>query len=217
MTQTNELVVFGTGRDAVELMIDSRGLGAQVQGKITFDRWKILLTSWRSCRKGWELVLADILAYGLEQFGREKVDVALNQLEFDLGDALKALAIGQLSLDLRTETLGSDHYFVLSKANLTAKEQGRWVAIATKEGLKAVELQKSIEAGKVLRQADINRESGRDSGIPTIQGLAFWFDRWERKVGGEDAILAWDRRLKEQWLAEVRPILSLAAKLEETL
>lgn len=209
-------MVFGKGRSAVEVRLGP--LGATVTGKLTFERWKGVLQSWRQCNQSWELVFADLLRYGREQFGPKKVDEALIQMQFDLGDSIKALTIGQLPLDLRTENLSSDHMWVLAKAvDLTAKERARWAAISDKEGLKPVELQKSIEAGKVLRQADIDRVSGHNSGIATIQGLSFWFHQWERKVGGELEILAWDKPRKEAWLAEVRPILILAAKLEETL
>ena len=134
-------------------------------------------------------------------------------MQFDLGDAIKALAIGQLPLDLRTERLTSEHMFVLKKADLTAKEQHHWGAISDKEELTPMELQKSIQAGKVMKRADIDRLSGHNSGIATIQGLNFWFAQWKRKVGGEAGVLAWELSQQEAWLVEVCPIVELAEKV----
>ena len=191
--------------------------GCVIRGKLSYERWLFVLASWRQLKHVWELGFADILNYGRERFGEEKVEEALHQLEFNLQDAQRALAIGQIPLDLRVEELTAEHYYILGKADLTPKERGRWAAIAHKEKLSALELQKSIEAGKVVRLRTIEGMSGRNSGVATIEAISFWFERWENQVGGEKAVLAWGRDVKVAWLTEVRPILDLAAKVEKSL
>lgn len=208
-------MAFGKGRASVEVRIGP--LGATVLGKLTYERWKTVLLSWRRCNGSWMLVFADLLRYGRERFGDKRVDEALFQMQFDLGDSIKALAIGQIPLGLRTERLTSEHMFVLAKADLTEKERRHWAVVSDKEQLKPRELQKSIEAGKVLKQADIDRISGHNSGIATIQGLSFWFAQWKRKVGGDEGVLAWDLRQQEAWLVEVCPIVELAEKVAKSV
>ena len=192
-----------------------------IPGKISYERWRDLLAAWKQIKGIWELGFADFINYGRKQFGEEKVDVALQQLEFDLGDANRALAIGMTPLGLRIEELTVEHYYLLGKAErdgkLTAKERGRWAAVAHKEKLSALELQKSLEAGKVVRLAVIEGMSGRDSGVASIQGISFWFERWESQVGGEEKILSWDKDTKLQFLQHARPIADLVAKVEKSL
>lgn len=191
--------------------------GLRIRGKPTFEQWKELLRTWREASDKFHFGLADLLVYGNEHFGKARVDQVVQQMEFDVADAIRAMSIGQIPLDLRSENLSSEHYFVMARANLSVKEQGRWAAIATKENLTALELQKSIAAGHVVKAEVSSGESGRNSGIATIQGMRFWFERWSSKVGGRDAVLAWDRDTRAAWLSEVRPVVDLAREVENSL
>lgn len=168
-------------------------------------------------KDAYKFVLADIISYGLKNFGREKVDEGLIQLQFNLGEVNEAFAIGQIPLPLRVERLKPEHYYILGKADLTTKERGKWAALADKHELEPMELQKSIEAGKIVHQAAIDQISGKNSGITTIEGISWWYDRWERQIGGREVVLAWKVDLKKRWLDEVRPIVELAREVEKSL
>ena len=192
-------------------------MGLLIKEGTNVEEWKYSLQSWKTLKELFHFGLADLLRYGKKHFGESVVLDALGQFEFDLSDGMKAMAIGQIPLDLRVSALDSDHYYVLGRADLTPKERGKWAAVAHQHQLTAHELQMSIENGKVTRQADVDRISGKGAGINTIQGLAFWFMRWERQVGGKKSILGWTAKLKQEWLAEVQPIVDLAHEVASSL
>lgn len=193
--------------------------GIQFLGKMTEEQWLETLGSWKRIKDIYHFGLADIVNYGQEKFGKEKVDAALEQLNFELSDIVHAEAIGQTTFAFRLEGLSSEHYYVLGKELAGAqKEQAKWATLAQKHGLSAFELKKSIESGKVIKRPEIDQSSGRNSGITNIEGITLQFERWERQVGGEEKILHdWDRELKERWLEKVRPIIELANKVQESL
>jgi hypothetical protein len=192
--------------------------GIEFLGDMSIEQWREILRSWQKAGSIYHIGLADILGYGKAKFGEQAVDDTLELFGFDMADVLKANAIGQLLLEIRTESLTSEHLYILSKSLPNEKkEQGRWAAIATKEGLSAVELKQSIEEGKIVRQQQINRDSGRDSGVPNIEGLALVFQRWEKQAGGQEKILAQPLDWKRKFLEEIDPIVDLAAKVKETL
>lgn len=161
--------------------------------------------------------LADLLRYGKKNFGEPVVMDTLGQLEFEFSDGVKAFAIGQTPLDRRVSELSSEHYYVLGKAELTPRERDRWAALARQHGLTAHELQISIENGKVTRQADVDQVSGKGAGINTIQGISFWYRRWERQVGGRKTVLGWTDKMKQEWLGHVKPIVDLALEVVASL
>ena len=80
-----------------------------------------------------------------------------------------------------------------------------------------LELKKSIEAGHIIRQESVDKESGRGAGITNVQSLRVWFTRWETQAGGHEQILSWPPERKKSFLEEVRPIVELAREMEATL
>jgi hypothetical protein len=51
--------------------------------------------------------------------------------------------------------------------------------------------------------------SGRNSGIPSYQGILQAWQRWEKKVGGALGITNWPPDVQEQWLDDMRPVAEL--------
>lgn len=193
-------------------------LGIRFVGKPSYEQWMDVGRFLKNAGHAWDFWYADFIAGGRTLFGDEKVTEALTQLEFDMLDTARAYAIGQTLLDFRSPQLTSEHYYVLGSA-IPGDDKGRerWARIAEKENLTALELKKSIEAGKIIRQDNVNAESGRGAGIANMQGLKFWFERWEKQAGGHDAILQWPVERKRQWLDEMKPLTELARELEATL
>lgn len=189
-----------------------------IGGKLSYEEWQRYIFAWKKGKSIFHMGLCDLIQYGKDEFGVEKVDETLEAYDFDMADVLKAHAIGQLPLDLRESSLNGEHYYVLARqlGGLT-KEQGKWAAIAKKETLTPIELKRSIEKGTVVKQADIERESGQNSGVPNIEGLAMTFQRWVKQAGGEEKILEQPNDWKERFLREIEPIRMLAEKVEGTL
>jgi hypothetical protein len=199
-------------------LVQIMATGLRFLGDMTFEQWREALAGWKKISSFFHIGLSDFIEYGREKFGEEKVDETLELFDFDMADVMKAHAIGQLPLDLRDAALTAEHYYVLSKSLPGAKkEQGKWAAIAKKDTLSAIELKRSIEAGKVIRQEEIDQQSGRDSGVPNIEGLAMTFQRWTKQIGGEQKILEQPLEWKKKFLEEVHPIVELAQKVESTI
>lgn len=217
---TSGLTPGGSLRPQRMFEVDSRGVRflapTQGQGAMTFEHYTELLQGWKTIRETWDIGLADILAYGVARFGQEQVDGLMGQLEFDLADKLRAYAIGQIPLDLRTDELTSEHLYALGRIE-DKGERGKWMALAGKHQLTAVELKKSIIAGEVIRQADLTAQQGGSSGLNTIQGVRHWFEDWERKMGGEQKIFALPTESLRQLLEELRGPGELYCKVKARL
>jgi hypothetical protein len=80
-------------------------------------------------------------------------------------------------------------------------------------------LKRSIEAGRVLTKEQIEIMSGQGSGILNYHGMLNRWERWKKKVGGEEGILSWPIDTLERWIEDVAPIAELhekaVAKLKE--
>lgn len=206
------------GEKPVDARIILTPTGVEIEGQLSFEEWQRAVFTWKKIFEAFHVGFSDIVSYGRKEFGDAKVDETLEAFHFDMSDILKCYAIGQLPLDLRNESLTGEHYYILAKGLPNAtKEQGRWAALALKEHLTPIELKRSIEKGAVVKQKDIERESGQNSGIPNIEGLAMTFQRWMKQAGGEQKILEQPAEWKEHFLQEVDPILALAEKIEATL
>jgi hypothetical protein len=206
-------VGVGVGR---RMQLTARGI--VFNGKMTFEQWREALVMLRQVKDRYHIYLADVLGYGRANFGEARVEEALGQLEFDYAECAKAMHIGQIELNLRLPELNAEHFCVLGmELKDDPKAQAKWVKLAVQHALTPLELRKSIQAGGVIKQDKVNALSGRDAGISTIEGVRFSFDRWEKQVGGESAVLGWTPEIKKQWLIQVEPIVELAGKVRATL
>lgn len=184
---------------------------------MTYDQWNSVLRAIHSVKTAYHCILADHINYGREHFGVAEVSVALEQAEFDLADVTKADAIGQLTLDFRgRHQLTSEHYFILSKVE-SFKERTRWAQIAEREKLSPLELKRSIEAGRILHNDQIQNTSGQGSGINTIQGVIFKMQQWEREMGGVHNIVSLPVEERRNLLELLTPTIALASAIEESL
>ena len=210
VTGTPDKAGVGLGR---KFQITSRGV--KFRGKMTYDQWFQGLQMLKLVREGWDFAYADFVRQGRMEFGDDQVSEALKQLEFDMLDTVRAYRIGQCEFDFRSPLLCAEHYYILG--GMENPERTKWAGIAEKEGLTALELKKSIEAGQIVRQESVNNTSGRGAGITNVQSLHLWFSRWETQAGGRKEILAWPTDRKRALLDEVRPLVELARELEATL
>jgi hypothetical protein len=210
--EENEIIIQG---EAALIMVDH---GLRIVRPLTLDEWRAAMRTLKATRERFVSVLADLIRYGRETYGDDEIKVTLEQLEFAAEDEQRALALGQLTLDFRSDHgLTTEHYYVLSKANLDGPGRERWAIVARNEGLTANELKHSIEKGTVVRQPALDQLSGTGTGTMTIQGVIFGLRRWEKKVGGEETILMWPIEQKRQLLEELKPVADLARKIEESL
>jgi hypothetical protein len=187
------------------------------RGSMSIERWREVmhtLQMWKTASTVW---LADAITYGRDHFGQAEVEDTLTQMEFDLMDAQRAIGIGTLDRDTRHAELNSEHYWVLAKAQLSTDEQIRWASLAVKHKLTAALLGKSITAGKVITPNESSLNSGRGSGIATVQGFRQLFDTWFRKVDQDDPIQKWPETRKRELLEVLKGPVRLGLQLARAL
>jgi len=191
--------------------------GADIDGHLSYSEWREVLGSLAKIKHSYLSTLADVTVYGRRRFGDEKVHEAIEQLEFDLSDATKAAAIGALSLDMRRDyRLNSEHAFILSRCGDEQEREG-WARKTFELELSPLELKRSIEAGRIVRQKELLEQAGHGAGINTIQGAAFGVRRWEAQMGGREQILLLPATARTKLLDVLRPMIELAAAIEKSL
>lgn len=208
---THGLAVGGKLRE--NRIVEVTAMGITFLGDLSFDQCVSLLAGLKHVQGAFHICLADVLAYMRQRFSDEAVENALVQLEFEMSDVAQATAIAAVPRQLRAPGLTSEHYFVVARADLTVDQQKRWLRVASEKRLTGLELKRSIERGEVVKE----RSGNSQSGIVTIQGIRYWFERWAAKMGGEEQILHWEADFRRKWLEEVKPIIELAHKVEESL
>lgn len=213
---TGQARFAGVG-DGRKVRINDKGALTFV-GDMTWEQFGNLMKMWKWVGEYYHFWLADTISKGREKFGEVETAKLIEQLQFDLSDAVKGFAISQITPELRELGLTSEHYYILGRMLPSdAHGQKKWADLAHEEKLNAFELKKSIDAGKVTRQEVVNEESGRDSGIPNVQGLSVWFARWEKQVGGKEKVLEWPAELRRKWLDEVHELVDLADAVKKSL
>lgn len=192
--------------------------GLQIRGTLDIQEWASLLRTLQTINGAYHCALADTLRYGRENFGDTQVATILEQEEFSFADVIKAQSIGQLTFDFRSaRPLTSEHYFILSSKLTSTAEQEQWAETATREKLSPLELKRSIEAGRLLRTAEIEATSGQGTGINTIHGALFRIQQWQRSMGGTDRITALPPDQRSSLLQLLQPTLDLAAAIRDSL
>jgi hypothetical protein len=192
--------------------------GLKIHRPLTWDEWGATMKGLRTIKLAYGSALADLTAHGREQFGDERVAGAIEQLEFDLTDASKALAIAEIPLEMRTaHRLTSEHAYILATVLTNPADRETWAAICAEHKLTAQELKHSINVGRVTRRDEIHALQGTGPGINTLQSISFSLSRWQTAAGGEERILKLPEPDREKALTLLKPFVELAAKLEASI
>ncbi len=180
----------------------------------TYEQWFEGLKAIKWYKDKLAIGFADYLAWGRNKFGPEKVDVAIEQLEFELSYVKAADLINMMPEEMRYSNLTGDHYVELAKSDLPAKKKLQWARVASEQDLSPSQLKLSMIEGEVVDRA-VARQL--NSGIITVQGIRGEFDMWVRRVGGLEGILAMEHASRLEILGELQPIVELAQGLRETV
>jgi hypothetical protein len=191
--------------------------GAQITKELNFNEWREQVEFFQKAKDHYLNNLSSLFRYGNKKFGAKKVATVLDQLEFNLNDANKALAIATLDEEFKqTHGLTAEHYFILSSLE-TEEEREKWAKLSQENNLSALELKKSIANGAVITQQEIEDKLGSGSSILTIQGISFQFNQWQKKNGGEEKLLELSQEKRKRLLEQMEPMLDLAIKITESL
>lgn len=192
------------------------GIGLIWHGTPTFAEVREILRAIKAMGDTRDLILADALKGAVEAIGAEQVELIVAQLEFNASEIRKATLIGSLDRSCRSRKLTSEHLHVAARIeNLTELERYGWLKRAETEGLSALELHRSIEAGKIVRLENTTAGASRNSGIVTVESIRFTWDQWERRNKRE--ILEAPAEVQRKFLEEVDPILKTAEEVRRCL
>lgn len=158
-----------------------------------------------------KLGFAAYLAFG-QRFGKEAVEGALAQLEFDMPDVKQALDINTVPPEMRHDNLSAEHYLVIARADdLPKKGKLKWAKIASEQNLSPVQLKASIAAGEVV---DVAAARQQRHGIISIHGIRQEVDIWLNRVGGIEGILKMDKPHQDEILELIEPIANLYSQIK---
>jgi len=168
----------------------------------------------RTCSLRW---LADWRRTGRRAFGDEAVLEAERQLELEFKDLRAAEALERLESGAAARAASDEHAFVVARLCKSTEDADRWLETAEREDLSAVELQRSIKAGSVVKddaeKPSVNA-SDKSVGIVTIEGIRAQFDLWLRKVRGDGFPNGWDDRRRRMVLELLRPMVEVSDEIE---
>lgn len=157
--------------------------GAIFTGDPTLEQWREGLQAVRWLRTSGDLICADFLRKGRELFGVETVNLSLVQLEFNLLDAQRAIAIAGLASTVERVGLTSDHLVCIAEAELLELQQVYWAGAAVEHRLTVQELRRSIVAGEVLKGRQFTLTGGtRITELASPHAVAQAFMHWRRQV-----------------------------------
>src|SRR5262245_13677175 len=185
--------------------------GIEISPDLTFEQWYELLCWIKWAREKLTIGLADVIAYGAAKFTIERVNQAMEQLEFELPMVKAAIAINSIPLDWRYPDLTADHYVELARSNLAKKEKAKWAKTAAELKLTPSQLRLSMAEGEVIDTAAARQLS---TGVITIPGIRQEFDVWMHRVGGIEGVTKMDFDTKQEIFEELEPIMLFAIKLE---
>ena len=154
----------------------------------------------RSAGLRWQ---SDWRRIGRREFGDEAVAQAEEQLEFKDLKAVEAID----TLDGRGSSAPSDeHAFVVARLCKTPEEAEAWLDRSRTEELSARELQRSIRAGKIVREDDDAplRASSEPTGILSLDAIHTDFIQWRARAEADGFPDAWTG----QQLLKVKDLLS---------
>ena len=191
--------------------------GLDLPETTTLENIKEILTAFKAWDTAGAVALADLFTFVRSNGWEREVESLLAQMEFDLALVKRARAVSDVPRGLRHPKLTAEHYFVV--AGLEYDWQAHWLSKAVKHKMTGLVLKRSIEAKRVLTKEEIEMMSGQGSGILNYHGVLNRWERWEKKVGGEEGILSWPPETLERWIEDVAPIARLhdkaVAKLKE--
>lgn len=188
--------------------------GVEFSNDVSYDQWREVLRLAKTIKRKAAIMVADCIAFGVPKWGADKVDEALEQLEFEATLVKAAIAINSVPKTMRFENLEGDHYVELAKAKLDKKSATRWARIAHEQRLTPTQLRFSIAEGEVVDRTVAKQQQ---TGIYTIHGIRQEFDVWSRRVGGLEGVKAMDMDHKVEIMEELEAICDFGFELNNHL
>lgn len=204
-----QLAILSADEPAAPLFSIKDGI-LTIPEELTKLQWFNGLRVLKSAHDNYKLFLAGYMAYGEAKWGKDAVENALHQLEFDMPTVRQAIDINTVPLDIRQPGLSGEHYVVLARSDLKPKQLAKWAKTASDQNLSAPQLKASILAGEVVTTAVAKQ---RQHGVITIDGIRQEFEMWLRRMGGTKGILKLKPDMVKDIVKDLQPIARLYSDL----
>jgi hypothetical protein len=195
-------------------IIQAMGTELRLADDTSYEQWQQVLKFIQHTRKKAAIYIADCIAFGINKWGRKKVDEALEQLELEATLVKTAVAITTIPLELRFDNLEGEHYVELAKSGIPKAQKIRWARIASEQRLTPSQLRFSIIEGEVVDRA---AAKALQTGVLTIQGIRQSFDVWARRVGGIEGVKAMEPDHQVEIMEELDAICEFGMLLHDHL
>jgi hypothetical protein len=184
-------------------------------GESPIAKARELIQSLWAIKKEWLTVFADLCSWARSQFGDHFVDTFFFESQLLLSTSKQVEAIARVSWHARHPDLSSEHYEVVGRTVYKHAGQARWLRIARDRDLTPVELERSIEKGKIERREDTQAGKGTGSGIVTVYAVRMVFMQWART--NLDPLLNSRLDDQEEVLFELDPIVRLVDQIRANI
>jgi hypothetical protein len=193
-----ELSIHG-GLDHTKFRLTASGI--DIDQDITFEQWHEGLGLFKWMQSKMKIGFSDYVSFGRIKFGKERTEESLAQLEFDMPTVKAALEIGTVPLELRKPGLEAEHFVVLARSQLSAKQQVKWAETASLQKLSPNQLKHSIDAGEVVTTTVAR---SRQTGTISLKGIRQEFDIWLRRMDGIEGIRRASIEVQEDLLSDLQ-------------
>ena len=182
--------------------------GLEFIGEITDASLLEGMRALKSTKDTFHCALADLMKVGTEKLGQGVVEHALEELEYDHDDAMRATALNSLPPAARDLGLSASHYVAVTRSKDLTTDAARmeWLRKAKRHGLTPLQLRRSILAGKVVTSEDVQLASGRGSGINTLENWMFLMGQWAKHIAKVDPISGWPPEKAQMALEKFGPL-----------
>jgi hypothetical protein len=188
--------------------------GIEIDEDISYDQWVKGLKAFKWMQKRVKTAFSEYLDFGKLKFGKEKVDDALGQLEFEMVVVNEAKHIGNVPEAIKDKGLSAEHLVVLGRSNIDDKAKAKWAATAAKEKLTPTQLKASIKEGQVV---NVSVARAQTHGVITLHAVKQEFMIWFNRMGGLDKILALDKDSLKEIKEQLEEMVDLYSYIEAKL
>jgi hypothetical protein len=202
---------FSAGEGPVFFITDT---GIEIQPDLTYEQWAKGLQCFKFMQKRVKTAFSEYLDFGRLKYGKEKVDTALLQLEFEMPTINEAKYINNVPANIRQEGLTAEHLIVLGRSDINDKEKAKWAKTASREKLTPTQLKASIKEGEVV---DVSVARAHTHGVITLHAVTQEFTIWFNRMGGTESITKLDRGSIEEIVEQLRPMYDLFYDLNNHL
>lgn len=219
MNTENALIIDGAPVQVTEI-------GLRFDGDITFEQWlEIGRKVGRVARTSLFLV-GDWLNYGQDRWNggerfekmaedlRERYETAMGETGLEMRTLMDAAYVARnVPQDQRRLHLTFEHHKTVARVK-DEGERRQWLDKADKHDMSTRRLRKSINAGRVVSEAEMQPDpttSGIDNHLSWVDGLTRWWKRFERSGWIDNA----SREQIDEMLSDFRDIQAIIAYLEE--